>query len=324
MTDLETKQAIDSLNTGCNRSCVSLQDLYPLAHPMAFDVFSNEAVGLECSKNTAAFLGFVGAGNQSVQTLTPFPALCSIAQDTWIGLFEEFSKMFVDKIKCMTPIRNRQIGFLERKRLELASWTRSQYFCMPFSNGIGGSYILPRFIAYYEVLVTKRPKSADASIFHNPDDEFDAAAECVAVGLATKAFELKRLPGWDNDSYGYHGDDGAIFHGRGRQLATYGPSFGAGDTVGCGIDYMSRSIFFTLNGVYQGTAFAGLDLSEGQVLYPTVGIDAAVNVTFNFGREKFKFDLEAHIAKRENESRLLQPLPYTSTLRRSLSRVFVQ
>ena len=263
-----------------------------------------------------------------MQTLTPFPALCLVAQDTWIGLLEEFTRTLMDRIKSMTPMKCYSGRFPESKRAQPLSSHRKNLFCTPFTcsrDGISSSYVLPRFIAYYEVLVTKRAICTDtAAPFYNADIEYDAAAECVAVGLATKAFELKRLPGWDNDSYGYHGDDGAIFHGRGRSLATYGPSFGAGDTVGCGIDYESRSIFFTLNGKYQGTAFGGVDLTEGQVLYPTVGIDAAVNVTFNFGREKFRFDLEGYIIKRESESRMLQPFPSKSTVRRSMSRIFIQ
>ena len=36
---------------------------------------------------------------------------------------------------------------------------------------------------------------------------------------------LRRLPGWDEHSYGYHGDDGNVFEwsGRGRR---YGPTYG--------------------------------------------------------------------------------------------------
>ena len=36
-------------------------------------------------------------------------------------------------------------------------------------------------------------------------------------------------------------------------------------------------------------------------LYPTVGIDAPVSVTMNYGREAFVFDLPRYIAQREEE-----------------------
>ena len=118
--------------------------------------------------------------------------------------------------------------------------------------------------------------------------------ECVAVGLATKYFQKhKRFPGWDSESYGYHGDDGAIFHGRGRQLSEYGPTFGFGDVVGCGLDYVTRSVFYTLNGTMLGTAFEQVPIDLD--LYPTVGIDANCSVQFNFGMQPFHFDLLACI-----------------------------
>lgn len=35
---------------------------------------------------------------------------------------------------------------------------------------------------------------------------------------------LEMMPGWDNNSYGYHGDDGKIFHGEACD-ENYGPTF---------------------------------------------------------------------------------------------------
>jgi hypothetical protein len=44
------------------------------------------------------------------------------------------------------------------------------------------------------------------------------------------------MPGWQQNSYGYHSDDGAKFTGAGHGVS-YGPTFGPGDTVGVGLVY---------------------------------------------------------------------------------------
>lgn len=59
------------------------------------------------------------------------------------------------------------------------------------------------------------------------------------------------MPGWEPESYGYHGDDGHIFN-QSQTGRAYGPKFGSQDTVGCGINFQSRQIFFTKNGYYLG------------------------------------------------------------------------
>ena len=117
--------------------------------------------------------------------------------------------------------------------------------------------------------------------------------ECVAIGLSTKAFSPhNRMPGWDDASYGYHSDDGGIFHGQGDMLRRYGPSFGPGDTVGCGLEYSTRRIFFVKNGVFLGYAFDKCKREDVEMgLYPTVGVDTECPIFVNYGRRPFKFDL---------------------------------
>ena len=55
------------------------------------------------------------------------------------------------------------------------------------------------------------------------------------------------MPGWHHDSWGYHGDDGKRFSEAGPGVP-YGPLYGTGDVVGCGVDFKSKIAFFTKNG----------------------------------------------------------------------------
>lgn len=154
-------------------------------------------------------------------------------------------------------------------------------FCFPVALGGGVLDVTPRLISYFEV-----------SIGHPRSDPPHAIPDCVAIGLSKSQFQLEgKMPGWDAASYGYHSDDGGAFHDAGSMLFKCGPSFGAGDVVGCGLDYSvgddSADIFFTLNGSSLGSAFHGVRGS----FYPTVGVDSACPVRLNFGREPFVFDL---------------------------------
>jgi hypothetical protein len=69
----------------------------------------------------------------------------------------------------------------------------------------------------------------------------------VAIGLCRGESRQTGMPGWARGSWGYHGDDGKIFAEEGTG-SNYGPTYGTGDVVGCGIDLQSGTIFFTKNG----------------------------------------------------------------------------
>ncbi|KAG5459600.1 MAG: concanavalin A-like lectin/glucanase domain-containing protein [Olpidium bornovanus] len=73
----------------------------------------------------------------------------------------------------------------------------------------------------------------------------------IGIGLCTQSVALNRLPGWEPSSWGYHGDDGHSFccSGSGKP---YGPTFATGDVIGCGINFLDRSVFYTKNGVTLG------------------------------------------------------------------------
>lgn len=73
----------------------------------------------------------------------------------------------------------------------------------------------------------------------------------IGIGFSSKGVTLSRLPGWEPESWAYHGDDGNSFccQTSGKH---YGPPFTAGDIIGCGVNFRTGSAFFTKNGDHLG------------------------------------------------------------------------
>ncbi|KAI7832977.1 hypothetical protein BX661DRAFT_178903 [Kickxella alabastrina] len=122
----------------------------------------------------------------------------------------------------------------------------------------------------------------------------------IGIGLSRKHVQRSRLPGWDEGSWGYHGDDGNVFDCDGRGTP-FGPGFASGDTVGCGMDFMKKRIFFTRNGVFVGYAFREIDTSKP--LYPCVGMRTpGEHVVANFGRKAFMYDICHYVSEARTEA----------------------
>jgi len=112
----------------------------------------------------------------------------------------------------------------------------------------------------------------------------------IGIGFCTASVDLKKLPGWENYSWGYHGDDGHSFCFSGTGKA-YGPTFTTKDTIGCCINFMDMTVFYTKNGVNLGIAFR--DIKNDFLYYPAIGLRTPGEVVeANFGQKKFKFDIE--------------------------------
>lgn len=82
----------------------------------------------------------------------------------------------------------------------------------------------------------------------------------MGIGLSKSDVMLSRLPGWDKNSYGYHGDDGHSFccSGTGQN---YGPTFSTDDVIGCCLNLIENTCFYTKNGYNLGIAFRDLPVS---------------------------------------------------------------
>mmetsp|Transcript_30548 Transcript_30548/g.51156 ORF Transcript_30548/g.51156 Transcript_30548/m.51156 type:complete len:364 (+) Transcript_30548:94-1185(+) len=298
--DLVSKMKLDSN---------AMRRLYPRCKTINSSVIchNDNDVFIDPTSIAADFCGVVGQGNRSIQGQVSF----SIPETTTQRYLYESLGSFANKFLNYFPS--------EWKRafsVPTITGASGTLLCTPIALGEDNQGIMQynidlRSVSYYEVQIFppargNRYESSTASTTASAglEDESPTGtnlslelhpSECIAVGLATRSFlPRKRMPGWDNESFGYHSDDGAIFHGRGKQLAKFGPRFGYHDIIGCGFDHKKRTIFYTLNGKMLGTAFE--DILEHRPLYPTVGIDAKCSVRTNFGLNKpFAFDITSFL-----------------------------
>ncbi|KAL3159307.1 hypothetical protein ABBQ32_011261 [Trebouxia sp. C0010 RCD-2024] len=123
----------------------------------------------------------------------------------------------------------------------------------------------------------------------------------TTLGFTVKDSKLTSQPGWETNTYGYHGDDGKkyshpVANSRSINQGTeYGPTYTSGDTVGAGLNLETQEIFFTKNGKLLGTAFRNVPPLR---FYPTIGMySRGESVSVNFGASTFAFDLQGQIEK---------------------------
>nr|CAB3265425.1 ran-binding protein 10-like [Phallusia mammillata] len=122
----------------------------------------------------------------------------------------------------------------------------------------------------------------------------------MGIGLSAHGVNLNRLPGWDKLSYGYHGDDGHSFCSTGTGQP-YGPTFTTGDVVGCCLNLIDSTCFYTKNGVDIGIAFTDLPSIP---LFPTVGLQTPnEELSVNFGQHPFMFDFEDYLIHWKNTTK---------------------
>jgi hypothetical protein len=161
-------------------------------------------------------------------------------------------------------------------------------------------------IYYFEITVISKGKDGYVYLKYGNTHTNVSCRRMIGVGFSGSKVALSRIPGWEPDSYAYHGDDGQVFSNT-TSGKNYGPKFGTLDVIGCGINFRTNTAFFTKNGHMLGkcgrciysnasltvTGIAFRDLKPNMPYYPTVGMKKpGETVWVNFGQEPFAFDID--------------------------------
>ncbi|VDQ11994.1 unnamed protein product, partial [Trichobilharzia regenti] len=81
----------------------------------------------------------------------------------------------------------------------------------------------------------------------------------LALGVCSSRSSTNEWPGMEFTSYGYHSNSGTIYHNS-KELPVSAPGFSETDIIGCGVNFVNNSVFFTKNGVFIGPVNAGKKL----------------------------------------------------------------
>lgn len=100
---------------------------------------------------------------------------------------------------------------------------------------------------YFEVTILSRKREEYVSIEALLGGSNWCNRSSIGIGFSGKGVSLSRVPGWEPDSWAYHGDDGHSFCCQ-QTGKSYGPKFSGGDVIGCGVNFRTGQAFFTKNG----------------------------------------------------------------------------
>lgn len=155
------------------------------------------------------------------------------------------------------------------------------------------------------------PRNCSISYFEVTVLEASSSKPSICVGVAPASALLNRPPGLEARSAGYRAEDGRRHCRRSRPATgvtepvtweVFGPPYGQGDVVGCGIINISRGIFFTRNGAFVGQAGKVSTVCD---VFPTASMrHTGDSIRMNFSGP-FLFNLRLLFHRQQLEERQL-------------------
>ena len=150
-------------------------------------------------------------------------------------------------------------------------------FTFPIINKNNKMEIFHSNIFYYEITILEQ--------YRTPWDN-----QTLVIGFGNIDTNFNSNPGWKNDTFGYHLDDGS-FQKNGICYKKFGPICKEGDTVGAGLIFIKTNfykVFFT----YNGYLISDSEIFEIKYDITTIlGFDYSHKIKYNFGKYKFNFNL---------------------------------
>ena len=184
------------------------------------------------------------------------------------------------------------------------------------ADGLELKYVGPSKMGDHEAAATRsdHPMPSQCGIYYYEVNIIAKGKEgMIGIGFSGANVSLEKLPGWEPDSWAYHGDDGKSFCCQ-IPGKPYGPTFTSGDVVGCGVNFMTGCAFFTKNGNFLSRcrifrAFwkphmitnglldnAFKDLRDIK-LYPSIGMKRPhAHLSVNFGQKPFVFNIDGMVS----------------------------
>lgn len=164
---------------------------------------------------------------------------------------------------------------------------------IPFSFPVYGDNnveILLSNVYYYEVTIEKK--------INNKNWE----AECVSIGFGHSNTKFNTHVGWQDDSIGFHSDDGTIRFNCMNKSISITRNWGQGDIAGSGLIYVNKNEvqpFFTFNGnlIY----ISEKPIKINQPYLPIIGYDHSHSIKLNFSNSKFKFNIKKFINEKSDK-----------------------
>ncbi len=137
-------------------------------------------------------------------------------------------------------------------------------------------------VFYYEITISEQ-------LYPSWDNE------AIIVGFGSVFSSRHSFPGWKNNTFGYHLDDGTYQYNE-NIINNFGPIGKIGDIIGAGIIYLSDITyqpFFTINGKLIETKIPEIIIEKKIV--PMIGFDHSYKITFNLGKDEFKFNIKNYL-----------------------------